>query len=146
METSYEEVSDPGDVSSSSQSGSSDSGVCNREGLETVEAGDGGEWVLEVPQFDVKEEEMGGERVVVVERDTAETDIEDSVEESMEDIMERFYLSEEEKEKMKPGQWERIFEEVEAAIASGIYDESEDDAMSVLSVEGFLADDEGDAE
>ena len=138
VESSDEEASNPGDVSNSdsSQTGSSDSGVCNIEGQETVEAADGG-WVLEVPQFAEEEMEMGDERVVV-ERDTSQTDSEDPVEESLEDIKERFCLSEEDREKMKPGQWERIFEEVEAAIASGVYDDSEDDVMSVLS--------EGDAE
>ena len=90
VESSDEEASNPGDVSNSdsSQTGSSDSGVCNIEGQETVEAADGG-WVLEVPQFEVEEVEMGDERVVV-KRDTAGTDSEDSVEESMEDILERF--------------------------------------------------------
>ena len=143
VESSDEEASNPGDVSNSdsSQTGSSDSGVCNIEGQETVEAADGG-WVLEVPQFAEEEMEMGDERVVVERSDS-----EDPVEESLEDIKEQFCLSERDREKMKPGQWECIFEEVEAAVASGVYDDSEDDdAMSVLSVDGFLADDEGDAE
>ena len=141
---SSDEASNPGDDISSdgSQTGSTDSGVCNIEGQEAVEAAEDG-WDLEVTQSTEEEVEMemGAERVVVERSDS-----EDPAEECVEDIKEQFCLSERDRERMKPGQWERIFEEVEAAVASGVYDESEDDdAMSVLSVDGF-ADDEGDAE
>ena len=141
---SSDEASNPGDDinSDSSQTGSTDSGVCNIEGQEAVEAAEDG-WDLEVTQSTEEEVEMEmvTERVVVERSDS-----EDPAEECVEDIKEQFYLSERDSDRMKPGQWEHLFEEVEAAVASGVYDESEDDdAMSVLSVDGF-ADDEGDAE
>ena len=86
-----------GDSSSSSQTGSSDSGVCNGDGVESGESGDGGGWGLELPRFDIEDEESGGERVIVVERETRESDIEDTVEDSMEEVLEGFYLKEEDK-------------------------------------------------